>query len=52
MMQEMSRVPCFMPLIATIGIASWSRGRGRRPAPAGAQDAGPLQVYNHLCVLW
>ena len=34
MMPEMSRFACFMPLIATSGTASWSRGRSRRPTPS------------------
>ena len=34
-MSQMSRAACFMPLTATSGTASWSRGRGRRPITGG-----------------
>ena len=37
-MPEMSRVPCFTPLTATSGTASWSRGRSRRPTPAARRS--------------
>ena len=33
-MPETSRAPCFMPRTAISMIASWSRVRSRRPAPA------------------
>ena len=36
-MPEMSSAACFMPLTATSGTASWSRGRSRRPTPSKAK---------------